>query len=122
MVRPIGAASVRPGTSTFPDTLATSTDTIRKPTSENTLGLRNLLRIPSRKRLSTNNGTASHTARRTPERPWRPPPKDQDRLLAELAAAGGPRGHHRLRRCVTTIVKCRVAVPEVFVAVTVTRE
>jgi hypothetical protein len=34
-VRPIGAASVRPGTSTFPDTLATGTDTIRKPPSRN---------------------------------------------------------------------------------------
>jgi len=33
MVRPIGAASVRPGTSTFPDTLATSPDTVRKPPS-----------------------------------------------------------------------------------------
>ena len=36
MVRPIGAASVRPGTSTFPDTLATSPDAVRKPTSEKT--------------------------------------------------------------------------------------
>jgi hypothetical protein len=34
------AASVRPGTSTFPDTLATSPDAVRKPTSEKTPGLR----------------------------------------------------------------------------------
>ena len=32
--------SVRPGTSTFPDTLATSPDAVRKPTSEKTPGLR----------------------------------------------------------------------------------
>jgi hypothetical protein len=36
MVRPIGAASVRPGTSTFPDTLATSPDAVRKPPSRKT--------------------------------------------------------------------------------------
>jgi hypothetical protein len=39
MVRPIGAASVRPGTSAFPDTLAISPDAVRKPASEKAPGL-----------------------------------------------------------------------------------
>jgi hypothetical protein len=37
-MRPIGAPSVRPGTSTFPDTLATSPDTVRKAASRNPRG------------------------------------------------------------------------------------